>query len=164
MNWLDVVIVIVIAWFTFAAFGAGIIREVITVIAFVVAVLAAGFYYDDLAENVLLFIDDDIAANVAAFVVLFGSVALGGQLAAFLLKQIAGLLRLGWLDHMAGAAFGLLKGLILVEMFLILFTTFPYLGLDATIRGSAIAPLFLDGGPILLKLLPGTFDDAVDAY
>jgi hypothetical protein len=111
MNWLDVAIVLVIAWFTFAAFGAGIIREVVTVIAFVVAVLAAGFYYDDLAENVLLFIDDDI-----------------------------------------------------VEVFLILFTTFPYLGLDSTIRGSAIAPLFLDGGPVLLKLLPGEFDAAVDAF
>jgi membrane protein required for colicin V production len=164
MNWLDVVIVIVIAWFTFAAFRAGIIREVVTVIAFVVGVLAAGFYYDDLAENVLLFIDDDTAANVAAFIVLFASVALGGQLAATLLKQVAGLLHLGWLDHLAGAAFGLLKGLILVEVFLILFTTFPYLGLDDTIRGSGIAPLFLDGGPVLLKLLPGEFNDAVDAF
>jgi membrane protein required for colicin V production len=164
MNWLDPAIVIVIAWFTFAAFRAGIIREVVTVIAFVLGVLAAGFYYDDLAENVLLFIDDDTAANVAAFIVLFASVALGGQLAATLLKQIAGLLRLGWLDHLAGAAFGFLKGLILVEVFLILFTTFPYLGLDGTIRGSAIAPLFLDGGPVLVKLLPGEFDDAVEAF
>jgi len=164
MNWLDAAIVIVIAWFTFAAFRAGIIREVVTVIALVVGVLAAGFYYDDLAENVLLFIDDDTAANVAAFVVLFGSMALGGQLAAILLKHVAGFLALGWLDHLAGAAFGLLKGLILVEVFLILFTTFPYLGLDATIRGSAIAPLFLDGGPALLKLLPGEFNSAVEAF
>jgi membrane protein required for colicin V production len=164
MNWLDVAIVIVIAWFTFAAFRAGIIREVVTVVAFVVGVLAAGFYYDDLAENVLLFIDDDTAANVTAFVVLFGSLALGGQLAAILLKQMAGLLSLGWLDHLVGAAFGLLKGLILVEVFLILFTTYPYLGLDDTIRGSAIAPLFLDGGPALLKLLPGEFNTAVEAF
>jgi membrane protein required for colicin V production len=164
MNWLDVAIVIAIAWFTFDAFRVGVIRVVVTVIAFVVGVLAAGFYYDDLAENVLLFIDDDTAANVLAFVVLFGSVALGGQLAAILLKQMAGLLSLGWLDHLAGAAFGLLKGLILVEVFLILFTTFPYLGLDGAIRGSAIAPLFLDGGPVLLKLLPGEFNSAVEAF
>jgi len=164
MNWLDAVIVIVIVWFTFAAFRAGIIREVVTVIAFVVGVLAAGFYYDDLAENVLLFIDNDTAANVTAFIVLFGAVALAGQLAAILLKQTAGLIRLGWLDHLAGAAFGLLKGLILVEVFLILFTTYPYLGLGDTIRGSAIAPLFLDGGPVLLKLLPGEFNDAVEAF
>jgi membrane protein required for colicin V production len=164
MNWLDVAIVIAIAWFTFAAFRAGIIREVVTVIAFVVGVLAAGFYYDDLAENVLLFIDDDTAANVTAFVVLFGAMVLGGQLAAILLKQMAGLFFLGWVDHLAGAALGLLKGLILVEVFLILFTTYPYLGLDSTIRGSAIAPLFLDGGPALLKLLPGEFNSAVEAF
>jgi membrane protein required for colicin V production len=164
MNWLDVAIVIAIAWFTFAAFRAGIIREVVTVIAFVVGVLAAGFYYDDLAENVLLFIDDDTAANVTAFVVLFGAMVLGGQLAAILLKQMAGLFFLGWVDHLAGAALGLLKGLILVEVFLILFTTYPYLGLDSTIRGSAIVPLFLDGGPALLKLLPGEFNSAVEAF
>ncbi len=164
MNWLDAPIVIAIAWLTFAAFRAGIIREVVTAIAFVVAVLAAGFYYDDLAENVLLFIGDDTAANVTAFVVLFGAVVLGGQLAAILLKQMAGLLWLGWLDHLAGAAFGLLKGLILVEVFLILFTTYPCLGLGDAIRGSAIAPLFLDRGPVLLKLLPGEFDSAVEAF
>ncbi len=112
----------------------------------------------------LLVIDDDIAANVTAFVVLFGAVALGGQLAAILLKRMTRLFSLGWIDHLAGAAFGLLKGLILVEVFLILFTTFPYLGLDGAIRGSAIAPLFLDGGPALLKLLPGEFNSAVEAF
>jgi membrane protein required for colicin V production len=164
MNWLDAVIVIAIAWFTFAAFRAGIIREVVGVIALVVGVLAAGYYYDDLAENVLLVIDDDTAANVIAFLVLFGAVALGGQLAAFLLKRVASLLALGWVDHLAGAAFGLLKGLILVEVFLILFTTYPYLGLGGAVRGSAIAPLFLDGGPVLLKLLPGEFNRAVEAF
>jgi membrane protein required for colicin V production len=164
MNWLDAVIVIVIAWFTFAAFRAGVIREVVGIIALVVGVLAAGYYYDDLAENVLLVIDDDTAANVIAFLVLFGAVALGGQLAAFLLKQMTALLALGWVDHLAGAAFGLLKGLILVEVFLILFTTYPYLGLGGAVRGSAIAPLFLDGGPVLLKLLPGEFDRAVEAF
>jgi membrane protein required for colicin V production len=164
VNWLDAVIVIVIVWFTFAAFRAGIIREVVGVIALVVGVLAAGYYYDDLAENVLLVIDDDTAANVIAFIVLFGAVALGGQLAAFLLKRMASLFSLGWADHLAGAAFGLLKGLILVEVFLILFTTYPYLGLGGAVRGSAIAPLFLDGGPVLLKLLPGEFDRAVEAF
>lgn len=164
MNWLDAAIVIAIAWFTSAAFRAGVIREVVTLIATVVGVIVAGVYYDDLADDVLLFIDDDIAANVLAFVMLFGSAALAGQLAAIVLKRAASLLRLGWLDHIAGGAFGLLKGLILVELFLILFTTFPYLGLDDAIRDSAIAPLFLEGGPALLKLLPGEFNRAVEAF
>jgi membrane protein required for colicin V production len=163
MNWLDAVIVLVLIGFTVAAFRAGLIREVVTLVAVVGGVLVAGHYYDDLAEDVLLFIKNDKAAKVIAFLTLFGSLALGGQLAAFLMKQAVSMLLLGWLDHLAGGMFGLLKGLVLVELFLIFFATYPYLGLDKAIDGSGIAPLFLDNGPALLKLLPGEFNRAVEA-
>jgi membrane protein required for colicin V production len=163
MNWLDGVIVIALIGFTVAAFRAGLIREVVTLVAVVVGVLVAGHYYDDLADDVLLFIKNDKAAKVIAFLSLFGSVALLGQLAAFLMKQAVSMLLLGWLDHVAGGVFGLLKGLVLVELFLMVFVTYPYLGLDKAIDGSGIAPLFLDNGPALLKLLPGEFNHAVEA-
>jgi len=163
MNWLDAVILITLIGFTFAAFRSGLIREVVTLVAVVVGVLVAGHYYDDLADDVLLFIKNDKAAKVIAFLALFGSVALLGQLAAFLMKQVVSMLLLGWVDHLAGGAFGLLKGLVLVELFLMLFATYPYLGLDKAIDGSGIAPLFLDNGPALLKLLPGEFNRAVEA-
>ena len=162
MNWLDAIIVIALIGFTVAAFRAGLIREVVTLVAVVVGVLVAGHYYDDLAEDVLLFIKNDKAARAIAFVSLFGSLALLGQLAAFLMKQVVSVLLLGWLDHLAGGAFGLLKGLVLVELFLMFFATFPYLGLGDAIDGSGIAPLFLDNGPALLKLLPGEFNQAVE--
>ena len=163
MNWLDAVILIALIGFTVAAFRAGLIREVVTLIAVVVGVLVAGHYYDDLADDVLLFIKNDKAAKVIAFLSLFGSVALLGQLAAFLMKQAVSMLLLGWLDHVAGGVFGLLKGLVLVELFLMVFATYPYLGLDDVIDGSGLAPLFLDNGPALLKLLPGEFNRAVEA-
>ena len=163
MNWLDAVILVILIGFTFAAFRAGLIREVVTLAAVVVGVLVAGHYYDDLADDVLLFIKNDKAAKFTAFLVLFGSVALLGQLAAFLMKQAVAMLLLGWVDRLAGGAFGLLKGLVLVELFLMVFATFPYLGLDDAIDGSGIAPLFLDNGPALLKLLPGEFNRAVEA-
>jgi len=163
MNWLDPVILIALGGFTFAAFRAGLIREVVALVAVVVGVLVAGHYYDDLADDVLLFIKNDKAANAVAFLTLFGSVALLGQLAAFLIKQAVSLLLLGWLDHLAGGACGLLKGLVLVELFLMFFATFPYLGLEKAIDGSGIAPLFLDNGAALLKLLPGEFNRAVEA-
>jgi membrane protein required for colicin V production len=163
MNWLDPVILIALIGFTVAAFRAGLIRELVTLVAVVVGVLVAGHYYDDLADDVLLFIKNDKAAKVIAFLALFGSAALLGQLAAFLMKQTVSMLLLGWLDHLAGGAFGLLKGLVLVELFLIFFATYPYLGLDKAIDGSGIAPLFLDNAPALLKLLPGEFNRAVEA-
>jgi len=163
MNWLDAVIVIILVGFTVAAFRAGLIREVVTLVAVVLGILIAGHYYDDLADDVLLFIKNDKAAKVIAFLSLFGSIALLGQLAAFLMKQAVSMLLLGWVDHLAGGAFGLLKGLVLVELFLMLFATYPYLGLDKAIDGSAVAPLFLDHGAALLKILPGEFNRAVEA-
>jgi membrane protein required for colicin V production len=163
MNWLDAAIVIALAGFTVAAFRAGLIREVVTLAAVVLGVLVAGHYYRTLAEDVLLFIKNDRAAKVIAFLTLFGSAALAGQLAAFVMKQAVSMLLLGWLDHLGGAILGLVKGLVLVELFLIFFATYPYLGLDKTIAGSSLAPLFLDTAPALLKLLPGEFNRAVEA-
>ena len=56
------------------------------------------------------------------------------------------------------------KGLLLIEILLILFVTFPQLGLDDAIRGSAVAPFFLDTIPFLLRILPGEFRDGVDTF
>ena len=163
MNWLDAVIVIALIGFTAAAFRAGLIREVVALAAVVLGVLVAGHYYRHLAEDVLLFIKNDKAAKVIAFLSLFASLALAGQLAAFVMKRAVSMLLLGWLDHLAGGILGLVKGLVLVELFLIFFATYPYLGLDKTIDGSGLAPLFLDNAPVLLKLLPGEFNWAVEA-
>jgi membrane protein required for colicin V production len=91
-------------------------------------------------------------------------VYLTGQLIAMMLKQMASLLLLGWVDRAGGAAFGFLKGLVVVEVLLILLVTFPQIGLREDIDGSALASVFLDAIPLLLVLLPEEFERAVDAF
>ena len=164
MNWLDIVIVLVIAVFAVNAFRAGLIREVVTLISAVAGIAVAGLFYDDLADDVLSFIDDEQTARVVSFLVLLGAVYLAGQLIAVMLKQTATLLLLGPADHLGGALFGLLKGLIVVEVVLILLVTYPQLGLKADIDGSALASVFLDAVPVLLLVLPDEFERAVDAF
>ena len=164
MNWLDIVIVFVIAFFAVSAFRAGLIREVVTLVSVAVGVIVAGLFYDDLARDILSFIDDDKTARVVSFLVLLGAVYLAGQLIAVMLKQTAALLLLGWADHAGGALFGLIKGLIVVEVLLILLVTYPRLGLKAAIDGSALASVFLDAAPLLLLVLPDEFEQAVDAF
>ena len=164
MNWLDIVIVLVIAFFAISAFRAGLIREVVTLASVAVGVVVAGLFYDDLARDVLVFIDNEKTALIVAFLILLGAVYLAGQLIAVMLKRAASLLLLGMADHAGGALFGLIKGLIVVEVLLILLVTYPQLGLKADIDGSAIAPLFLDAAPLLLLVLPDEFELAVDAF
>jgi uncharacterized membrane protein required for colicin V production len=79
------------------------------------------------------------------------------------LKQTASLLMLGTFDHLFGAVFGFVKGMVVVEILLILFVTFPTLDLRNTIDQSMFGPLFLNGIPVLLRVLPVEFDNAVQA-
>ena len=164
MNWLDIAIALIIVTFTISAFSSGLIREVVTLVSAVVGVVFAGLFYDDLARDVLVFIHDDEAALFFAFLALLGSVYLTGQLIAMMLKQMASLLLLGWVDKIGGAAFGFLKGLVVVELLLILFVTYPEIGLKGAIDGSVLASVFLDAIPLLLVLLPNEFERAVDAF
>ncbi len=164
MNWLDIVIVLVIAFFASSAFRAGLIREVVTLVSVAVGVVVAGLFYDDLARDVLVFIDNEKTALIVGFLVLLGAVYLAGQLVAVMLKQAASLLLLGWADHAGGALFGLIKGLIVVEVLLVLLVTYPQLGLNGDIDGSALASVFLDAAPLLLLVLPDEFEQAVDAF
>ena len=163
MNWLDIIVVLIVAWFTFSAFWAGLIREVVTIVGVALGIVLAGFFYQDLADDVKLVIDTDNAPPIIAFLLIFGACALAGQLAAMVLKQTASLLMLGTFDHLLGAVFGFVKGIVIVEILMILFVTFPALGLKDTIDESMFGPLFLDGIPFLLKILPSEFDSAVEA-
>jgi len=164
MNWLDIAIALIIATFTLSAFSSGLIREVVTLVSAVTGVVFAGLFYDELARDVLVFIHDKDSARFFAFLALLGSVYLTGQLIAMMLKQMASLLLLGWVDRVGGAAFGFLKGLVVVEVLLILLVTFPQIGLQEDIDGSALASVFLDAIPLLLVLLPDEFERAVDAF
>lgn len=164
MNWLDVLILLVILGFVASAFSAGLIREVVTLAAVVIGIVVAGQLYDDLATDVLVFINNEEAARAISFLLLFGSVYLIGQLTAYMLKRIASLLLLGWADQLGGALFGLLKGVVVVEVLLILFVTYPQLGLEKAIDGSALSPLFLDRLSFVLRALPGEFDQQVEQF
>jgi membrane protein required for colicin V production len=160
VNWLDGVILAVLVWFIFTAFTAGLIREVVTIVSVILGVMLAGLFYERLADDLKTFIDSDRSARVAAFLAIFGAVALAGHVAAMLLKETASLLLLGTFDHLGGAVFGFAKGIVIIQVLLIVFATYPSLGLGDAISESSFSPLFIERAPILLKVLPAEFDAA----
>jgi uncharacterized membrane protein required for colicin V production len=164
LNWVDAFIVICIIWFTYSAFNAGMIREVVTIIGAVFAVALAGLLYMELAKDVEVAVDNEQTAQVVSFAIIFGAVILATQLVAIFLKQTAQLLMLGIFDSMGGALIGLLKGFVLVEIALILAITFPNLNLLDDVQGSAFAPFFLDLLPVLKYILPTEFKAALTEF
>jgi membrane protein required for colicin V production len=164
MNWLDIAIIVVVASFVLAAYSAGMIREGVTLIAIIAGTVIAGILYDNLAADVLVFIDNRDVGLAVSFLILFASVYLFGMITAYTLKKVSSLLTLGWADHVGGAFFGFVKGLVLVEVLLLVFVAYPGLGLESAVHGSALAPIFVDDVDVVLNLLPGDFDQRVDTY
>jgi len=136
----------------------------VTIFAAILGVVLAGLFYKDLADDVLDFIDNEEVAKVIAFAAIFVATAVAGQLGAMLLKPTVSVLQLGIFDQLAGAAFGFVKAMVFVEIFLIVFVTYDQLGLRETIDDSFFGSFIVEGIPILLRILPGEFETAVDAF
>ncbi|HKZ51375.1 MAG TPA: CvpA family protein [Dehalococcoidia bacterium] len=165
MNWLDIIVVLGMAWFAYSGFSSGILRESVTVAAIVGGAALAGLFYQELANDLEVFTgDNERTAAIVAFIIIFTSIALMGQFVASLLKAAASVMMLGWLDHLLGGLFGLAKGIVLAEVFFALFVTYPSWRVDDVISGSALAPFFLDTMRFLVNLLPGEFRAAVDSF
>lgn len=167
MNWLDGAIIALIVWLTFSAFKVGFIRESVTIVAAILGIILAGLFYEDIAEDVLVFIDNDTLARIVGFAMVFGALILAGQMVAMILKPTVNLLQLGIFDQLAGAAFGFVKAIVFIQIFLIVFITYPKWGLDDTIEDSVFGSLtarFVEQTPVIIQMLPDEFETQVDRF
>jgi membrane protein required for colicin V production len=127
MTWFDYVVLagvlVSIAW------GAwrGLVREVISVAAWVLAFLGANYFGSPLAEVLPASIPTPelrvLIAFVVVFVVILAACTLAGQFLARMVK-VAGL---GELDHVLGGLFGIARALVIMLAFAIVagLTAFP---------------------------------------
>jgi uncharacterized membrane protein required for colicin V production len=89
-------------------------------------------------------------------------VYLFGQIGAYVLKTGAALLMLGPLDHLGGAVFGFVKGIIVVQTLLVIFTAYPSLDLDTAVADSTVARRIVDEYGIVRYIVPGNIKDRFD--
>ncbi len=164
MNWLDLILLLTLVWFTIAGATAGLPREAVTLIAMLLGVVLAGVLHDQLAAELIVMVDSKRTARVIGFAAIFFAVFGAGQIASVLLKGIAQTLALGPLNHSGGFVVGLFKGVILIEATLFVFARYHFQDMVEAIDGSLFTPFFLRGIPFLLALLPADFRAAVDRF
>ena len=155
MNWLDIVIIIVLAIFVFSGLKIGFIRSVLALAGIIVGVILAGRYYGHLSE-VLSFIPSDSIAKILAFILILVVVMVIAWALAKLLNWAISSLMLGWVNHLLGAIFGLVVGAIFCGAILAIWIKF--VGINSPISGSAIVAFLLDHLPLVLAILPSEFD------
>jgi membrane protein required for colicin V production len=164
MNWIDAAIVIILLFFLVTAFQNGLIRETISMASAVGGVVLAGFFYDDVADALLGSIDNETTKSVVAFLIIFAGVTVAGQLVAILVHPAIVIMQLGIADQLLGAAFGIVKGFVIIEALLILMVTYPRYDMDKRIDDSNFGTRMLDMAEPVLKVLPQEFDARVGQF
>lgn len=154
MSWLDIAVIVIISIATLIGLKIGIIKAVLTLAGVIVGVLLAGRFYVALAER-LTFIPQETLAKVVAFAAILIVVVLIASIIAGVLKWLASIILLGWVNRLGGALLGLIMGSILCGALLAMWTKF--LGISDPIAESALATFLLDRFPMVLALLPGEF-------
>ena len=154
MNWLDIVIIVLIAVPTLIGLRTGIIKATLSLAGVIVGVILAGRFHAALAEQ-LTFIAQDNIANIVAFALILLGVMIIASVLAALIKFVVSAVLLGWVNRIGGAVFGFALGTIFCGA--LLATWAKFFGIEGLLSESSLAILLLDRFPIILALLPGEF-------
>jgi membrane protein required for colicin V production len=154
MNWVDLVIVIIIALTTFSSLRMGIIRVAMTLIGLVVGVYAALGYYSRVALLLNPTIGNPVLSNAIAFLLILVVVWIAASLLASLVRRALNSLGLGWTDNAIGMLVGFLVGLVIAVGFLLLLTRLPIPSLGQAVQQSSLAAYIFLVLPYLRQLLP----------
>jgi len=121
MNIIDIVLLIVFAWFAYQGFKKGFVIELASLVALILGIYAA-IYFSSYAEYFLvnsLNMDNDyipVTSFVITFIVVVIVVYALGRILEKLIKMVA----LGFLNKLAGGAFGILKAAVFISIFFLI--------------------------------------------
>lgn len=153
MNELDWAIVIVLGLSTVVGVARGVIREVLSIVGWVVGIVFALMWSPDLAEKIPL---DSLGPAVktilaAIIIAVFCVFAIG--LLGTLLRKMLEVANISAEDRILGSVFGLLRGVVFVcvAVFLAGMTSAPTTSMW---RHSVCIPLAENGVELMMPLLP----------
>lgn len=110
MNGVDWAIVAAMLISTAVGIRRGLLREVLSLVTWVAAVVVASIYKEAFGFMLATYITVPELAEAAAFVILFIAVWIIGRLTSYIATQVAGLAGLNAVNRAFGAAFGALRG------------------------------------------------------
>jgi membrane protein required for colicin V production len=123
MNWLDILLIIIVALTVVIGALKGFLRQVIGLMAAIIGLFLAVKYYPQGAE-ILKFVSNQVLASLLGFLLIFVAVlCLGWVINILLTKAVRGPLKS--LNHFLGACLGFVKGLFICGVVVFGLLVFP---------------------------------------
>ena len=121
MNWLDLILVVPVAWLAYKGFKKGLIIEIFSLLALLAGVYG-GVHFSDFTTE---FLTEDFKFTseympVIAFGLTFILIVVIVYYVGKLLEKSAKIMALSIVNKISGAAFGMMKALLILSLFLVL--------------------------------------------
>ena len=114
MNEVDAAILVVTGISSLFGLWRGLIKEVLSLVSWIAALVIARVYSEALAGWLVNLIESDGARYVTAFAILFVVVMMLGTLITHAISKLLTITGLKLVDRLLGAAFGVARGIIIV--------------------------------------------------
>jgi len=114
LNWMDSVILVVVGFSLLIGLWRGLVREVLSLAALIAAVIIGRLYGPQLAPSFAGMTENASAQYVLAFALLFVLTLIVGAIVNHFVARFIKLVGLRLVDRVLGAAFGVLRGLLVI--------------------------------------------------
>ena len=142
MNWADWAIVIVLTLSSVISLARGFIKEALSLIIWIVALVVANVFSNRLEFFLTDIISTPSLRAITAFVLVFVGVLLIGALLNFCIGLIVKATGLSGTDRFLGVLFGFVRGVFIVIIFLIYVPRFLPIKEDPWFQQSSLIPYF----------------------
>lgn len=141
-NQVDIVILIITVLSSVFGLWRGLIKEVLSLLTWIAALLVARVYSEPLAGLMTGMIGNDGIRYVSAFAILFVIVMMFGTFLNFLMSKLLNVTGLKLADRLLGAGFGVARGVIIVLV--IMFITSMFVSKTELWQQSQLVPYGMD--------------------
>jgi len=165
MNWMDIIIVLILAASVLGGLGRGTLRALWALVAVVISALAAGLLYQPIGRLIFALFGHPNLSNVLGFAISYGLVNAvvnvpvhwWSRREEWALPGCAGC----W-DRLVAGAVGLVEGFAVIELGLIVLIKYPIWILGRAALESVIGQRLLTNLPFMFRLLPDTFRSVLE--
>jgi membrane protein required for colicin V production len=158
LNWLDFLLLAVLAYSTFRSFRKGFSREIVGLAAALFGLIFAMWFYGLAASYISPYTGLGATADLLGFIFVFAAVLICGSMLGYIVNGMLRTVGLSFFDQMLGGAFGLIRGVLLAVAVLTAYLAFgPTTGTRGepeAVLNSRIAPWVMSASQAFVAIAP----------
>lgn len=152
MDWVSIAILIFLGFYTLSGLRQGLVRQALGLVGVILALILAFRHFETVGARLLEYLPLPLAvANIIGFCLIVVGVVALINLIGYVWNSISRATPISFLDSLGGAAFGLLKGAVIVGIILMILMAIPVSGIRDTLTASPVARYLLDMAPIVYQ-------------